>query len=258
MKHIVVPVDFTANSANAARYAADLALAVHSNLYLVYIFQPPFSAAEIPLPESVYEKMQQDGLDLLNELSDELILRMNYRVRVFTKMVTGGVEFRAFCREQDPLMVVMGASVDSFRHLHYPVLVIPEHAEWRPIRTIVVACDKEDIDSGIPEVLPFLRILNGLLGARLEVLHVIRKDENHALDAIAEYNVWKRDIAALAPELHFVRKVSVTGGVDNYLANHEADWLMVFPKSHSLLEFHASRSRQIVLASAIPVISLHE
>lgn len=260
MKPIIVPVDFTANSANAARYAADLALAIHSNLYLVYIFRPPFSAAEIPLPESVYEELREDGLNLLNDLSDQLIIRTKYQLRVFTHMVTGGIEsgLEAFCREHDPLLVVIGASGHSTQRLHYPVLVIPENAAWRPVRTIVVACDKEDIDGGIPEVLPFLRVLNGLLGARLEVLHVIRGGADNASDAIAEYDVWKGDVAALAPELHFVRKTSVPCGVNDYLSSHEADWLMVLPKSHCLLEFHASRAKQIVLATSIPVVSLHE
>jgi hypothetical protein len=70
--------------------------------------------------------------------------------------------------------------------------------------------------------------------------------------------VWKKDLQALAPELHFVRQTHVQNGVSDYLQNHHADWLMVFPKNHSFLEFHKSRSKQIVLTCAIPVMSVHE
>jgi hypothetical protein len=44
----------------------------------------------------------------------------------------------------------------------------------------------------------------------------------------------------------FIRKVEE--GINVYLASREADWLMVFPKRHSVLEFRKSRTKQIVQA----------
>lgn len=149
-------------------------------------------------------------------------------------------------------------TVQAMRHLHYPVLVIPPKTEWNPIHRIVVACDKEDIDGGMPATLPFLDEVSQLLNARLEVLHVFTNGDSSAPKAIAEYNVWKKGARTLAPELHFVRQSNVQNGVTEYLNNHKADWLMVFPKTHSFLEFHKSRAKQIVLSCAIPVMSVHE
>lgn len=273
MRSIVVPVNFTETSACAARYAADMAAAIKADLHLVYVFQPPVSAAEIPLPESIYVEMQDSGLELLQELSDQLVKHTAGAVKIFTDLEIGGIgpRLEAFCRFRDPFLVVMGASrsglenvlegsrtIRAMRHLRYPLLVIPPKTQWHPVHKIVVACDKEDIDSGMPGTLPFLDEVSQLMNARLEVVHILTNSEGNAAEAIAEYNVWKKDVRALAPELHFVRQTKVRDGVKEYLENHKSDWLMVFPKSHSFLEFHKSRAKQIVLSCAIPVMSLHE
>ena len=273
MRSIVVPVNFTETSACAARYAADMAMTIKAEVHLVYVFQPPVSAAEIPLPESVYEEMRDSGLELLQELSDQLVKHTNGAVKVFTDLEIGGIgpRLEAFCQFRDPYLVIMGASgnglenilegshtIRAMRRMHYPVLVVPPKTQWHPVRKIVVACDKEDIDGGLAGTLPFLDDVSQLMNARLEILHVITDNEDSAAEAIAEYNIWKKDVKALAPELHFVHQTKVQNGVSDYLEIHKADWLMVFPKSHSFLEFHRSRAKQIVLSCAIPVMSVHE
>ncbi len=41
MKNIIVPVNFSANSDNAALYAADMALAVDAHIHLIYVLRLP-------------------------------------------------------------------------------------------------------------------------------------------------------------------------------------------------------------------------
>ena len=155
--------------------------------------------------------------------------------------------------------VINGSTtVRAIRHLPYPILVIPENTSFRPVRKIVVACDKEDIDSGMPDNMAFFKELSMLMKAELIVLHVLTNAEESASAAIEEYNVWKNEVTAFHPEIHFVRKPKIDEGINDYLSSHEADWLMVFPKNHSALEFHRSRTKQIVQACAVPVMSLHE
>lgn len=273
MRSIVVPVNFAPNATNAAHYAADLALTIGAELHLIYVFQIPTSLAEVPVPESVFNEMRDSGLELLDDLKTGLTQRTSHKIRITTDMEIGGVEARidAFCKEHKPFLVVMGASghqlenvingsttVRAIRHLPYPVLVIPENASFRSVRRIVVACDKEDIDSGMPDHMAFFKDLSELMKAELIVLHILTNGEESAAEAIEEYNFWKRQVAAFRPEMHFIRKPKVDEGINDYLASHEADWLMVFPKTHNVLEFHRSRAKQIVQTCAVPVMSLHE
>lgn len=273
MRSIVVPVNFAPNSANAARYAADLALAIGADLHLINIFQIPVSVAEVPMPESVFDELRDSGLEMVDNLKTTLTERTAGKIKITSEMQIGVVEAKieAFCKEKKPFLVVMGASghnleniingsttISAVRHLPYPVLVIPENAAFHAIKKIVVACDQEDIDGGIPDNMAFMKELSELLKARLVVVHVLTSREENAAGSIGEYNVWKKDIAAFNPEMHFVRRPKVEEGINEYLASHEADWLMVFPKSHSMLEFHRSKTKQIVQTCALPIMSVHE
>jgi len=273
MRSIVVPVNFSPNAANAARYGADIALAIGADLHLIYVMPIPASVSEVPLPESVFDTLRDSGYELLRDLQGELTKRTSGKVGISTDLEIGGAESKieSYCKLVKPFLVVMGASGDTLenvingsttvraiRHLPYPVLVIPAKAEFRAIHKIVVACDKEDIDSGIPDNMAFLKELTGLLKAQLIVVHVLTTGEESAAEAIEEYNVWKNEVNAFNPEINFVRRAQVNEGINEYLASHAADWLMVFPKSHSVLEFHKSRTKQIVQSCAVPVMSLHE
>lgn len=273
MRSIVVPVNFAPNAANAARYAADIALAIGADLHLIYVMQIPASVSEVPLPDSVFDTMRDSGYELLTDLQTELTKRTSGKVDITTDLEIGGTEAKVegYCKQIKPFLVVMGATghnlenvingsttVRAIRHLPYPVLVIPVNAKFAAIKKIVVACDKEDIDSGMPDNMAFLKQLSGLLKARLVVVHVLTDGEESSAKATEEYNVWKKEVAAFNPEMHFVRRPRVEDGINEYLASHEADWLMVFPKSHSVLEFHKSHTKQIVQTCTVPVMSLHE
>jgi nucleotide-binding universal stress UspA family protein len=273
MRTIVVPVNFSDNSSNAARYAADLALAIGAGISLINVFQAPTTISETPMPLNAFEELRDASLELLQSLSGELAKRTNNKVKITSELEIGGVEKRieSFCRWQKPFLVVMGASGDSLqntlhgsgtvralRHLPYPVLVIPEHVVFHPVKRIAVACDEEDVDGGVAETLPVLKEISALLKAQLSFVHVITDGKESAMDAITEYDVWKRQIKAYGPEMHFVRQESVEEGVGKYLQDYNVDWLMVLPKKHSILEFHKSRAKQIVLHCSVPVISIHE
>lgn len=273
MRSIVVAVNFTPNSSNAARYAADMALTIGVDICLIYVFHIPMTVSGVPMPEPVFEEKLDSGLVMLNDLKTELIERTSGKVAITTDIETGGVEYRIqkFCKEQKPLLLVMGATGESFqhvllggatlkalRHLRFPILVVPGGAKFHAIRKIGVACDKEDIDGGMSGTLPLLNELSGLLGARLQVFHVLTDGEKSASESMKEYNVWKKEGPTLNPQMHFIRQPRVDEGINEYLKGHRADWLMVFPKSHSVLEFHCSKAKQIVKNCPVPVMSVHE
>lgn len=69
---------------------------------------------------------------------------------------------------------------------------------------------------------------------------------------------WKEAWGELYPELHFVKAAGIAEGVDKYIGDHEADWLMLFPKKHGWLELHRSRSAGMVAHSRVPVMSVCE
>jgi nucleotide-binding universal stress UspA family protein len=273
MRTIVVPVNFSPNSINAARYAADMARTIGAKISLINVLEPPVTLLEPPLPKYAFEEMRDANYDQLTSLSTELLKRTDNQIKISTALEIGGVEnkLESFCRNDNTFLVVTGASGErpqkimpgsaalmALRHLPYPLLVIPANVPFKKVKKIVLACDKEDIDSGMPLILPFLKEMSDLLGARLEVVHVLEHDKETMEQGVLEYNVWKQNLNTLGPKIHFVRQPKVAQGINDYLQTLAADWLMIFPKYHALLEFHKSRAQQITLQCPLPIISIHE
>ncbi|HVU94179.1 MAG TPA: universal stress protein [Puia sp.] len=272
MRTLLVPVDDTDNSLNAARYAADMALAIEGDVHLLHVVRIPAMPAEAPVGY-VFDQLEKAGLALLDRLAAELMARTRGQVTVRTLQVIGGVEYQIaeVSRQLRPFAVVMGAprgsvlgaiggspAVDAARHLPYPVLVIPAGAGFRRIRRIVLAAEAGDIESGLPVTVAFLRELRDLFAARFDVVNVARRSDSGESGKVFELYRWKEAWGELYPELHFVAAEDIAEGVDKYIGEHEADWLMLFPKSHRWMEFHRSRSAGMVAHSRVPVMSVCE
>ncbi|HVW62007.1 MAG TPA: universal stress protein [Puia sp.] len=272
MRTIVAPVNFTSISANAARYAADLALATQAELHLYYVLQLPVTVAEFPVTDYVFEGMQEAGAQGLEELQKELIKRTSGKVNIFTHMEVGTVEnkIEEFCGHKKPFVVVMGASgatleraltggnlVAAIRHLPYPLIVVPENAVFSQIHKIVLACDLNDISGGIPVKPAFLKELKDNFGASFEVLNVNTRGQQQETANIMEVDAWKDCIRETFPEVHFVQTDDVEEGIGKYLNEHPADMLLVFPKKHNFFEFHKSHAKKLAYNSTVPIMSIH-
>lgn len=270
MRKIIVPVSFGSSCANAARYAAAIGLATGSEIRLVYVLTSVFSRH--PIPGFVFGEMRDKGYTLLNNLRDELSRQTGGKVSVTFDMEIGHIDQRlkAYCSKHAPFLVVMGASasgpdkdfaavhgLETVQRLPYPLLVIPPNVSFHSTPKVVIACDREDIFSGLSSVIPFLNLLHEQLGTRFEIVHIVADGESFG-ETQREYEVWKKELAAFQSRLRLVRRSNVEEGINDYLEHHVVDWLLVLPKRHSVLEFHKSRAKDIVLHCPLPVLSVHE
>lgn len=271
MKPIVVPVNFSHCSTNAARYAADLAQAIQGELHLINVLQV-YTTAELMMTESMYQEMIDSANTYIKALRDELAERTSHAVPVHTTVVLGTVsgQVEALCDQLNPYAVVLGAAgptitktltgspVAPLLHLPYPVLVIPEDAAFHQFQRIALACDVNDLESGLPHSMPLLKELRHQFHAHIDIVTI----ENWKTWTEGEYELraqtWKSRLKALEPELHQVHSTRVEEGIADYLADHPADLVIVFPKKHNALEFHTSQSRKFAKHGHIPVLSLHE
>jgi nucleotide-binding universal stress UspA family protein len=268
MRTIVVPVSFGANAMAAARYAADLALAIDAELLLVHVVQAQDTPATRPMADWMFRELRDGGYFLLQNLAKELAARTGRKVPISTTLEIGDVtgKLRDCCIRMQPFLVIMGAgesaedrpgpshTVRAMHQLSFPLLVIPPNIVFQGVHRVAVACDQEDIFSGVPNVLPFLMELHRLLGSKFEVVHVETGGQSNG-ETAREYAGWKKE--AFGQQLHIVRG-EIGEGISGYLDKHPADWLLVLPKKHALLEFHRRKAKEIMPHSKIPVISVHE
>jgi nucleotide-binding universal stress UspA family protein len=272
MKSIVVPINFSACAANAARYAADLALVLKADIHLIHVIQVPVDSADLLMTEDLYQEMIDAANLDLQTLQSELTGRTQQKIKVDYSVESGNIaaKVQERCLQLKPYAVVLGATgstLEKFlvtspvssllRKLDYPVLIVPEGAAFHNFRHILLACDLDDIGSGMPNSLPLLNDLRAYFGSRFDIVTV--ETERVPGDGASPFasGGWKEAFKDLHPAIHCIHKPKVEAGILEYLAGNEADLVIVFPKKHGFLDFHTSQSRKLAEHSPVPVLSLH-
>ena len=82
MKTIVVPIDFSPVSVNAAYYALDFALAIKGNLALVHVYQYPVTFSEVPVSAEIITQLKKDAVKKIQDLKENLVYRAKEQLRV--------------------------------------------------------------------------------------------------------------------------------------------------------------------------------
>ena len=272
MAPIVVAVDFSDHSQSAANYAADIALAVQADLHIFHSVQLPVTPAEAPVGY-VFEQVMEGARESLEAWAAELLQRTKNQVTVMTVLEVGSLSFKLeeVCGRLKPFLVVMGGPGEPYqrmltgggslyvaRHLFYPVLVVPPGAGFHAIRKVAIACELPELRNGMPVSRAFLGQLHDLFASHFDIVHVKTAKGDIGDQEVFELYHWKESLEELTPDLHFVKAATVEEGITRYLKEQGVDWLMVFPRRHGLLEFHRSRSKQIVLHCPVPVLSICE
>jgi nucleotide-binding universal stress UspA family protein len=110
-KRIIAPTDFSPNSAEAVRYAADLSRRYEASLTVVHVYQPIAYAAhdgfEIRTPAQLTELLAEVDKGLANARDDAAAAGA---VRVESKLLQGSVfeELMAFASDGAFDLIVMG------------------------------------------------------------------------------------------------------------------------------------------------------
>jgi nucleotide-binding universal stress UspA family protein len=272
MRTIIVLVNFGANAANAARYAADIAFITGAEMRLVHVVSLPSSFVQHPMPNYPLKELHDSAYLLLNKLRTEVSNRTGGKVRISIDLETGKMEhvMKSYCIQYQPFLVVMGAAesgpdlrygsddaIDAMKRLPYPLLVVPKNAAFYGAPKVAIACDDKDIEARLELLLPFLKELGESLGTRFQVIHVVTDGESFG-EVLQKYDILQGKLGDAGPAMNVVRRKSIEEGINDYLQHHRADWLLVLPKKHNLFTFHKSRAREIALNCPVPVLWLHE
>ncbi|HEV2352914.1 MAG TPA: universal stress protein, partial [Puia sp.] len=186
MKTFIVPVNFSPCSADAARYAVDLAQEMNAEVHLLHVVQIPVASAELSMTEDLYNQVFELVASSLKELQEELRWRANNRVPIHTASLTGSITagVSELCDKLKPELVVLGVTgktlekfltgspVNAMLHLRQPILVVPEHAVFHPYRQIALACDETDINRGVPHSIPLIKELAERFQAKVDIVNV--------------------------------------------------------------------------------------
>jgi len=275
MKTIVAPTDFSVISLNAVNYAADLACVIGTDLSLIYVCHMPMSFSEVPASVYNVAELVADGEEQMKLLKEKMMSGTGNKIKINTEIRQGNVvsEISDYCSSLNPYAVVMGAertgalerlliggkTISAIRQLSWPVIVVPPGAEFASIRKIGLACDFRKVLETVPvkEITSLVKKFH----AEFHVLHVSNETGDSFSSETIEESAWFQDILGdLHPKYRFIGGIDIENRINEYAEKNNLDLLIIIPKKRNIVSkiFQHSHSKQLVLHTHVPVMSIHE
>jgi len=271
MKKILVTTDFSVAANNAVNYAADMAMAMNADILLLHIVQTPIGYSDLPIAISLEDMMRTAEKDM-QDLKDEITRRANGKINIDAQVGMGGFfdELKNACEQIKPYAVVMGSqgktaaehlffgahATHTVMHLAWPVITVPPGVAFSAIKKIGLASDLTKVIETTP-IEEISRLVTDF-NAELHILNTGKKEVFDA-DIVFESGLIQKMMMALNPKFHFISNENTDEGIMDFAEKNQIDLLVVLPRRHNLLSsiFHKSHTKQFVLHSHIPVITLH-
>jgi nucleotide-binding universal stress UspA family protein len=274
MKTIVVPVDFSTVSTNAAEFAGNLAAFYGGDILLYHTYELPMGLSEYAFPIFSVDEMQSAALHELAILKENTQSKLRGQVTINVKAEITVLEkgLEALCDEINPSLVVMGLTgknaltrlivgsntIKAINYLKYPVLVVPPQGQFTPIQKIGFACDYKEVAANTP--LTLLKKIVADFRAELHVVNVDFNNKNFEPGMVQESFTLNELLQDVKPVYHNIEAQDVTEGLNSFAASTKIDWIVVIPKKHSLVQkiFARSHSEELLYHTTIPILCVHE
>lgn len=269
---ILVPVDFSSSSNNAALYGAEFAKKSSAELFLlhvVHIEHPPM----VQVTETVDHKIEgmriSDATKECALLVDELKSKIK-GVEIFFKVIAGfPLEslVENFVKSNQVDLVIMGAKNSSgFSKLVFgnsstavinkssvPVITVPESSAFNDVRVIVYASDMHTNQSEIVEIIPIAKLFH----ASINILHVLPVGSEKKFDkaTLEKDLIEKYEYSKIS--LHLAYSSNVLGGINEFIAQVNADLLVMYTHEIGFFEslFRTSLTREEALNCSVPILT---
>jgi nucleotide-binding universal stress UspA family protein len=275
MRTIIVPVDFSSASINAANYALDFAHAINASITLMYVCQVPVAVSEAPVAAVTIQGILEDAEKKIIELKDDLLHKTNGKLKVYTEVKEGYIvnQVAQYCKKINPYAVIMGASgasatervlfgsntLSALKNLSWPLIIVPKGAKFTHISRVGLACDLRDVITSV-HADDIKKMVNDFK-AKLHILHVNVDKEKMIGNEEIEGSEWIRDLFVdQKPDFHFLHNENIEAAINEFAEKNNLDMLIVIPKKHGILEgiFHKSEAKKVALHAHLPLLSVHE
>lgn len=271
MKKILVPTDFSPAAHRASTYAAALAKEFNAELYLLHVYMAPATAGEMSPAWAVIDREMQEEIDG-QVRKDMAILHNTYRIKVNGDAKIGMElpTINAVAKEIKADLIVMGMkgggrnkhigsiTVATIRKSKVPVLVVPEHAHFIPIRKIMLATDFSSKlnDSCYKALFEIARQFR----AHLQVLHVAEDSEAMDKDEIVGKMHLEVMLSRVSHSYHVIEEEEVEEGITKFIHDRTPDLLVMVAHRHFILDrlFGSVYTRSLSYKTRLPLLVLED
>lgn len=266
MKTIIVPTDFSETAENALNYSIELAQTMGATITLIHVCQSIHS--ENYLDEAQLEQKKLKAISLLEKhiKSNE---NVKFEICVAPENVVGKIVETA--QEKQAELIVFGISAgiydesivgnntsDAISNLSIPVLMIPSGAKFTMPNKVVFAADYLELENDKPltALLNFITFFN----SKLYIVNVKAEDEKTSSKNIAVFLNVRKLLKKVEHSVHYVINDNVIDGINDFVAERDAEIVAIIPHKHTLLYrlFRFSTTKKMAYNSHVPLLALPE
>lgn len=273
MKTILVPVDFSKCSINAASYALEIAKLTRGKVVLLNTYHFPVPMSEVPSAPDILDEIRKESIGELKKLSAKL--QKNADGVKLQMIERAGFAHDAIMEEAKSLkadLIVMGTrgkhgladeifgSVTSavIAHSKIPVLAVPEGSRFKGITKLALSVDLYP-NAHRDALLPLINLAK-LFSAEVLLYHIRETDMLEIWSFDKEKAKISKLFGAVKHTFYEDDTNDVTGGIDKFVKKHKAEVLAVISRKHNFIErlFWRSVTRRLALHSKMPLLALPE
>jgi nucleotide-binding universal stress UspA family protein len=261
MNTVIVPVDFSPASVNAAHYAAKMLTGVYgANLILYHVFEK--SGEEASANASLKDLKEEIGKESIVKTEtiaikgDDLIDEINRVVRHrHAELVVMGITGKSGLEQ-----VFMGSNTLKLVDKNVcPVLIIPPAAKFNGIKNVALTSDFKNVRITTPSV-----PIKSLLQTFQPALHIVNVDNQHYVSLTEEYqrekSIMQEMFTNSNPEFYFIGMNDFFEAIEQFIKDKNIDVLITIPRQHSFLSgiFKTQHTKKLVYHSHVPILAVHE
>jgi nucleotide-binding universal stress UspA family protein len=260
MLHVVIPIDFSETSLNAAHYAAKMyANRTDVNLILYHFYT---SGEDAAVAKNYLDALQKEllafapNIETLNESGSNFIESLT-----------------AFAHVKSAYMIVMGLTGKSTLAQRFsgsntlkmaeqnvcPVLIIPAEAAYEGLENILIASEMKSVEDT-----PVLLAIKRVLADFKPNLHVVNVDDSHYISLTKGFKTERDEMERLLndfnPEFYFMRLYDFHESINLFVQDKDINMIIMGPKYHSFFErlFKTQHTKKMIYQSKVPVLAVHE
>jgi len=261
MHRIIIPVDFSETSLNAARFAAKMMAGKKDVLAILYHNYETPDDYDICLnyQESLKKEFMKAGVEAVeceNEMGGDLIdniTRLAHTIRA--TLVVMGITGKSAIRQ-----IMFGSNTLKLIDKNlYPVMIIPPDAVFNGINNVAFASDFKNVEATTPA-----ELISSVLEMFGPQLHVINVHPEHYVSITEETNREKENLRKMfsqfKTEFYFIGRNDFSEAVDDFVKDYAIDILITVPKHQSNANslFKSTHTKRLAYHSHIPILAAHE
>jgi nucleotide-binding universal stress UspA family protein len=276
MTKLIVPIDFSETSKNAARYAAHLStLLLDGHLTLFNAFDElEHGSDSSPLANDPEDEAGRKSIVklALQSVQTELAAITSAPIECVAEEDSHFLNaLERYVRDNDINLIVMGTTgsthlgqvfmgsntLNIVKRGVVPVIIVPPDANSQSAKNVLLLTDLKDVDNSIP--IPTVKSVLDLFHPRLYIVNI---DSEHYVQLSEEYKTETNKLAEKLkeynPEFFYIRLFDFVEAINQFVADNKIDLILTFPRKHSFLSnvFKTTHTTKLAYHSHVPIAAI--